>query len=393
MKMNEYTRVYADVDLDAIKSNVIELMNKTKPGTKALAVVKADAYGHGDVAVARALIPYVDGYAVATVEEGVNLRENGIDKLILVLGYVDEKHFNIIIENDITIPLFDEETALKLSGIAVKMGKNAHCHIKVDTGMKRIGLSPDEIGIQIVKAIKSLPGISIDGIFTHFATADETDKSSAYAQFNKFCYFIKQLEENGITFEIKHCANSAAIMEMPETNLDMVRLGVAIYGMYPSDEVDHEKIKLKPALSLKSFVTYVKDVDVGESISYGKTYVADKKMRVATIEIGYGDGYPRGLSNKGQVIIRGKLAPIVGRVCMDQFMVDVTHIKDVARGDVVTLIGFDGKEKILADDLARITNTINYEVTCDLGKRIPRRFFENGKMIGCRDYFHEEWNF
>jgi alanine racemase len=388
-----YTRVYADVDLDAIRSNVKNLMGLTKQGTKGLAVVKADAYGHGDVAVARALADLVDGYAVATVEEGVNLRNNGIDKLILVLGYVDEMHYQAVVDADIAIPVFDRASADALSECGLRLGKKARCHIKVDTGMGRIGIRPDEGGLELARYVAGLPGLSAEGIFTHFARADESDKSGAYAQFHSFCEFVGKLGQEGISFKYRHCANSAAIMEMPDTNLDMVRLGVAIYGMYPSDEVSRDVVTLRQALSLKSFVTYVKDVMPGETISYGGTYTAHRQMRVATVETGYGDGYPRGLSNKGRVIIHGKSAPIVGRVCMDQFMVDVTEIPECRRGDVVTLIGRDGEACILADELATATDTINYEITCDLGKRIPRRFIRDCRVIGCRDYFNEKWDF
>lgn len=389
--MKKYTRVYADINLDNIKANVRALMGATKPGTKAMAVVKADAYGHGDVAVAKAVSPLVDAYAVATVEEGVNLRENGIGKMILVLGYVDEMHFENVINKDISVPLFDTETAEGLSAVAVKLGKKAKCHIKVDTGMRRIGLEPDETGRDIVKRIYELPGIELEGIFTHFATADETDKTRAYGQLEKFKAFVGELESEGINFKYRHCSNSAGIIDMPEANMDMVRLGIAMYGMYPSDEVCTDNVKLQPAIELKSFVTMVKTISRGDRVSYNGTYEAVKPTVIATVETGYGDGYPRNLSNKGYVLIRGKKAPITGRVCMDQFMVDVTDIPGVCRGDMVTLIGHDGGQNISVEETARIAGTFNYEFVCGLGKRIPRNYYNNGKYIGSRDYFNEKW--
>lgn len=388
----KYTRVYADISLDNIIANVKDLMSLTMPGTKAMAVVKADAYGHGDVAVARALEPFTDAYAVATVEEGLNLRDNGIEKMILVLGYVDSAHFESIINADISIPLFDSETADELSLTAVRLGRRAKCHIKVDTGMRRIGLEPDQSGIETVIKISKLQGIEAEGIFTHFAAADEADKTGANKQLEKFRTFIDCLADKGITFKYKHCSNSAGIIDMPGANMDMVRLGIAMYGMYPSDEVIKENVKLYPAVELKSFVTMVKTIKTGERVSYNGTYAAKRDSVIATVETGYADGYPRNLSNKGYVLIRGQRAPIAGRVCMDQFMVDVTDIPGVCRGDMVTLIGSDGGENISVEEIAETAGTFNYELVCGLGKRIPRNYYLNGRYIGSRDYFREKWN-
>lgn len=389
--MKKYYRVYADVNLDAIQNNVKALMNITKPGTKGMAVVKADGYGHGDVAVSKAVYDYVYGYAVATLDEAVNLRENGIDKPILILGCIAPEEYNILIENEVDAAIFDYETAKELNDAAEKLGKKALCHIKLDTGMRRIGLEPDEKSIEIVKKIKELPNLNARGIFTHFATADEKDKTKTIGQFNKFNAFTNKLKEDGITFEVRHCANSAAIIDMPETNEDMVRLGIALYGMYPSDEVEADRIRLQPALELKSHVTMVKTIDAGEDVGYGASYTTDRKTILATVSVGYGDGYPRSLSSKGYVLINGCKAPIRGRVCMDQLMVDVTEAGEVKRGDIVTLIGHDGDLCITAEDIAGLTGTINYEVVCDLGKRIPRNYYYNGQYIGSHDCFHEKW--
>ena len=341
--MGKYYRVYADVELGNIESNVEALMALTPAGTKSLAVVKADGYGHGDVAVAKAVYSKVFGYAVATLDEAVNLRENGIDKPILILGFVNTDEYETLVENEVAATVFDYETAEELSEAAKKTGKTAICHIKVDTGMRRIGMEPDESGVMLVKKIKQLPNLNVRGIFTHFAASDETDKTSANRQYEKFNGFIKKLEDEGITFEIKHCANSAAVIDMPDTYKDMVRLGIAMYGMYPSDEVNKDKVQLKPALELKSHVTMVKTVPAG-------------------------------------------------RVCMDQMMVDATSIPDIQRNDVVTLIGKDGNEEITVEEIAALAGTFNYEFVCDLNKRIPRNYYYNGRYIGSHDYFHEKWN-
>ena len=392
MKNNKYYRVYAEINLDAIVKNVDNLMALTKENTGALAVVKADGYGHGDVAVAKAVAQKVTGYAVATLDEAVNLRENGVKKPILVLGYVDPYEFDILVSHEITATVFDVETAQLLADAARVQKKQAHCHIKVDTGMRRIGLEPDENGIAIVKQITALKDLSADGIFTHFAASDETDKTSAEHQFKLFTDFTGRLEKEGIHFTYRHCANSAAVIDMPQVDLDMVRLGIAMYGMYPSDEVKKEKVELFPALDLKSHITMVKEIPAGEKVSYGGTFTTTRTTKLATVSVGYGDGYPRALSSKGYVLVRGQKAPIVGRVCMDQMMVDVTDIENVTRADIVTLIGKDGDAEITVEEIAALAGTFNYEFVCDLGKRIPRSYYLNGEYIGTHDCFRENWN-
>ena len=392
MKNNKYYRVYAEINLDAIVKNVDNLMALTKENTGALAVVKADGYGHGDVAVAKAVAQKVTGYAVATLDEAVNLRENGVKKPILVLGYVDPYEFDILVSHEITATVVDVETAQLLADAARVQKKQAHCHIKVDTGMRRIGLEPDENGIAIVKQITALKELSADGIFTHFAASDETDKTSAEHQFKLFTDFTGRLEKEGIHFTYRHCANSAAVIDMPQVDLDMVRLGIAMYGMYPSDEVKKEKVELFPALDLKSHVTMVKEIPAGEKVSYGGTFTTTRTTKLATVSVGYGDGYPRALSSKGYVLVRGQKAPIVGRVCMDQMMVDVTDIENVTRADIVTLIGKDGDAEITVEEIAALAGTFNYEFVCDLGKRIPRSYYLNGEYIGTHDCFRENWN-
>lgn len=390
--MTKYYRVYADIDLDIISDNVDALMKLTPEGTGAVAVVKADGYGHGDVAVAKAVYSKVCMYAVATLDEAVNLRENGIDKPILILGFVNVDEYENLLRNEVTATVFDYETAAELDEVAGRLGKKALCHIKVDTGMRRIGLEPDKSGVEIVKNIKKLGNLDVQGIFTHFATSDEADKSRSERQLHKFNSFVDMLKNEGITFQYVHCANSAAVIDMPDTYKDMVRLGIAMYGMYPSTEVDMERVQLKPALKLMSHVTYVKEVPEGEEVSYGGTFVTKRPSVIATVAVGYGDGYPRALSSKGYVLINGKKAPIIGRVCMDQMMVDVTDIEGVGRDSLVTLIGRDGDEEITVEEIAALAGTFNYEFVCNLNKRIPRNYYKSGRYIGSHDYFHVKWN-
>ncbi len=389
--MSKYYRVYADIHLDAIINNVESLMAPLDSKTKAMAVVKADGYGHGDVAVAKAVYDKVFGYAVATLDEAVNLRENGIDKPILILGFVNTDEYETLVNNEVAATVFDYETAKALSEVAKRLGKKALCHIKVDTGMRRIGLEPNQEGVRIIEKIKKLQDIDAVGIFTHFATADEENKEATLRQYHKFMSFVSQLKSEGLEFEYTHCANSAATIDMHEINGDLVRLGIAMYGMYPSAEVSKDTVKLTPALELKSHITMVKTVPAGEPVSYGGTFVTDKDTKIATVSLGYGDGYPRALSSKGYVIVNGMKAPIIGRVCMDQLMIDATNIPDVKRNDVVTLIGRDGQEIITVEEIAELAGTFNYEFVCDLNKRIPRNYYMNGEYIGSHDYFHEKW--
>lgn len=386
--LDKYYRVYATVNLDAIYKNVANLKANTKENTKVIAVIKTDGYGHGAVPVARTIDELVDGYAVATIDEGVNLRKNGLTKPICILGYTHESQFDRAVKYDIRPAIFEFDSAKKLSDIAVREGKKAKIHIAIDTGMSRIGFQIKEESVDIIEKISKLEGIDIEGIFTHFFASDEQDKNSAYEQYNKFCDINKKLKDRGLDIKVKHCSNSAAIIDMQDVNMDCVRAGIAMYGMYPSDEVNKQKVKLYPAMELKSHVVYVKDIEAGTGVSYGATFVSDKKMRIATIPVGYGDGYRRSLSGKGSVIIKGMRAPILGRVCMDQFMVDVTHIPDVKAGDEVTLMGRDGNEVISAEELADMAKeTFNYELVCDFGKRIPRVFYRDGKIVGTKDYF------
>lgn len=390
--LDKYYRVYASVNLDAIYSNVKNLKDNTKSGTKVIAVIKTDGYGHGAVPIARTINELVDGYAVATIDEGITLRDNGISKPICILGFTHESQFTRLIENEIRPAIFQYESAKRLSDIATAMNMTAKIHIKIDTGMSRIGFSVSDESIEEIVRINELPNIEIEGIFTHFFASDEKDKSSAYEQYKKFNYVIEKLLSKNISIPVKHCSNSAAIIDMNDVNMDCVRAGIAMYGMYPSEEVDKSKVILTPAMELKSHIIYEKEVEPNTKISYGATYITKRKTRVATIPVGYGDGYRRSLSNRGYVLVRGKKAPIMGRVCMDQFMIDITDIPEAMQGDVVTLMGKDGNECITAESLAGMAQeTFNYELVCDFGKRIPRVFYRNGVIVGAKDYFYDKY--
>lgn len=388
-KLKTYSRVYARIDLDAIEYNMERMRETLQPWVRIMAVIKADGYGHGAVQIAQMLekMDYIWGFAVATLDEAVVLRSEGIQKPILVLGCVFPDQYMEMLRYDIRMNVYTEEMAEAISQIAVREGVTAHMHIKLDTGMGRLGFGIHEEAVDTIARISELRNVSLEGIFTHFARADETDKTFSMKQLEDFVWMIKKLQEKNVVFQYEHCANSAAIIDFPKQQFDLVRAGIATYGLYPSEEVEKGNVPLKPALSLKSHIAFVKEIEAGTSISYGGTYVAKEKMRIATIPVGYADGYPRNLSNIGYVLIHGKKAPILGRICMDQFMVDVTEIPNAHFGDNVTLIGKDGDLTIAVEDLSELSGRFNYEFVCDLGKRIPRVYIRNGKITEQVDYF------
>ena len=388
-------RVCATVDLDIVLDNVKKITALVSSAEQLIAVVKTDAYGHGAVPVALHLEAEnaVGGFAVATAQEAHILRKAGIRKMILILGYVFPENFEQLIEEEIRITVFDTETCRLLAEASERVGKKAKVHIKVDTGMNRIGIKPDENGEAFLKELAGFAQLEAEGIFTHFARADEEEKEAADRQFTLFEEFVSRAQQIlGKRIPIRHCANSAAILTMKETHLDAVRPGIILYGLSPSDEVTAEAFDLKPVLSLYSQVVYIKELKAGESISYGGTFTATGPMRVATIPVGYGDGYPRMLSGKGYVLIRGRRARILGRVCMDQFMVDITQIPDAVTGDRVTLIGSDGQEIIRAEHLGELCGRFHYELVCDLGRRIPRVYLRNGRTAAVRAPYSEDVN-
>ncbi len=390
-ELPEYFRVYANVDLDQIRENVQNMKRHTKPGTLMLAVIKADGYGHGAVPIARTLNGIADWFATATIQEALNLRHHGITEPILILGHVPASAYPAMVEAEIRCAVYDYDMAKAISDAAISANRQAYIHIKTDTGMGRIGFAPTRESAAVTAKIANLPNLCIEGCFTHFAKADETDKSHVRGQFAKFRQFLDYLEEVHVRPRICHCANSAAILDLPEMHMDMVRAGIALYGLRPSADEEIAKLDLKPALSLYSHVIYVKEIPAGTGISYGSTFIAPKPMRVATIPVGYADGYPRSLSNRGYVLIHGKRAAILGRVCMDQMIVDVTEIPDVRIGTKVTLIGTDGAEEIQTDQLGDLSGRFNYELVCDLGKRIPRVYYKDGAVCGTKDYFTDEY--
>lgn len=371
------TRVYAGINLSAVLHNLEEMHKNIDKNTKIVAVIKTDGYGHGALPIAKAIenVPYLWGYAVATADEAMALIDDGRKKPILILGVSFPEQFDAIIRNDIRACVCDYEIAEKLSSIAVAKQKIAHIHIKIDTGMSRIGFQVNEETADIIHKISELPNLKIEGIFTHFSNADELDKTITHEQMDAFSHMCDMLQSRGVMIPIKHCSNSAGIVDIPEANMNMVRAGIILYGLWPSDEVNRTKLDLQPVMSLKSHISYLKDLDAGRRISYGGTYITEKKQRIATIPVGYGDGYARALSNKGYVLIRGQKAPICGRVCMDQFMVDVSHIENVRVGDMVTLLGQDGENTITMEELGEIADRFNYEFACLITPRVPRVYY------------------
>ena len=379
--MTDEERVLALIDLDALEYNIKSIRKKTPEGTGIIGVIKADAYGHGSVEVAQVLLENgADWFAVAVVDEGLNLRKHGINAPILLLGYTPELRFEDVINNGFIQTMYSYEMAEKLSKTAVRLGKTAVVHIKIDTGRGRIGYRVNNEAADEIVRISKLPGIEVNGMFTHFAASDEADKAYTNMQFERFMKMDKMLKDRGLNIPVRHAANSAAIMDIDSMMLNMVRPGIILYGAYPSDEVIKENLDLRPVMSIKTHVSFVKEVEKGDCISYGRTYTAPDKRKIATIPVGYADGFIRAYAKEGKVLIKGKFAPIVGRICMDQFMVDVTDIDDVKINDEVVLMGTQGENSITADDIAKALNTINYEVFCTLSKRVPRQYIRNGKV-------------
>ncbi len=387
--MKKYSRVCARIDLDAIEYNMEMMKKNIDVHTGIIAVLKTDAYGHGAIQIARLFESkdYIWGYAVATADEAIMLRDKGLKKPILVLGCVFPEQRAEMIDKEVRMTCYTKEMAEEISGLSVQMGKMAYLHIKLDTGMGRLGFSICEESADIISEISNLPNLVMEGMFTHFAKADETDKKFTQKQLDKYLWMKKALEDRDLSFTYYHSSNSAGIIDVKEANMDLVRAGISIYGMYPSEEVIKENVPLKPAMELISHVTYVKWIEDGASVSYGGTYISEGRRKIATVPVGYGDGYPRSLSNKGYVLIHGKKAPICGRVCMDQFMVDVTEIDDVKFGDKVVLVGRDQEEYLPVEMLSELSGRFNYEFVCCLSKRIPREYLRKGEVVKQIDYF------
>lgn len=365
-----YYRVEALIHQEALRRNIRTIRESLAPGVLLMAVVKANAYGHGIENVWPVLKQEgVDQLAVAVVEEGVHMRRMGITVPILLLGYTDPSDCETLIENQLSATVFTYEMAKALSDTAVKMQQTTAVHVALDTGMRRIGFSCTEESVQCIRRISELPGIRIEGLFTHFAQADQQDKNSAREQLARFNRMDQRLREVGVHIPIRHVSNSAAIMELPEARFEMVRAGIIMYGLSPSDEMDTKCFPLAPVMELRSHVVYIKEIEDGDAVGYGATYVAKGRRRIGTVPIGYADGYSRLLSGKGAVMIRGKKAPIAGRICMDQFMIDLTDIPEAQEGDEIIVFG----EGLSLDELAEQVGTISYELACQISSRVPRR--------------------
>lgn len=389
LSFDRYYRLWADVDLDAIRSNILQIQAALTPGTMSCAVIKADAYGHGAIQVARGISDLVDYFAVATLDEAIKLREYQVSRPILILGYVDPIFAETAARNQVRLTVYDLNQAMEISQ-QVPPSVEVLVHIKLDTGMGRIGFQPTLESVEKILQISKLPGIRVEGLFTHFANADGQTPDATFRQFEKFQYIAGQLEERGLQIPVKHCSNSAAAMYLRETDLDMVRLGISMYGMYPSCYV--HQIPLKPALTLKSRVVHVKTVPKGFLVGYGSTWEAPDTSRIATVPVGYADGYLRSLSNLGYVLIGGAKYKIAGRVCMDQIMIDVTKpvetcgtYKEVSQGDEVVLMGRSGGLEITTEEISELAGTFNYEFVCGLSLRVPRIYYRDGKALEARD--------
>lgn len=374
-----YYRSFARIDLDAVENNLNELKKLLAPDVKTMCVVKADAYGHGSERVALFLEDKCDYFAVASLDEGMELRSAGIKKPILVLSYTSPLEFEELIENDITATVFETESAKLLSKAAEKLGKTAKVHLAVDTGMGRIGFFDNESGADEVKTVSELPGLFLEGLFSHYACSDIDNKESVNNQTERFNNFIRMLEERGVDIPVKHICNSVSVIE-GENNYDMVRLGVALYGIYPSREIHSERLRLTPAMKVESHIIYVKTVSTGTKIGYGQTYTAPDERKIATVSIGYADGYNRCMTGKGYVLIKGQKAPVVGRVCMDQIMVDVTGIDGVQCGDRAVVLGKDGTAEITAEEIGKMCDSFSYEVLCNFMPRVKRIYMRGGEI-------------
>ncbi len=381
-----FFRTEAEIDLDALDYNFDNTRKKLPDSVKLLCVIKADAYGHGAVAFAKHLDDKCDFFGVACIEEAIELKKAGIKTPLLILGTVAHYNFDQVVENDIRIPIYSFDAAKALSDEAVKQNKTVKFHFCVDTGMSRIGFQVNEESADICKKITELPNIFAEGLFSHFATADEKDLSKTINQREQFKKFISYLEERNIDIPIKHINNSAGIMNFDEY-FDMCRMGIITYGLYPSDEVDKSLLDIRPVMQWKTHISHIKTLENGREISYGGTYTVVGEKKIATIPVGYADGYPRCLSNKGKVLINGQFAPITGRVCMDQFMVDITGI-EAKEGDTVVLVGKSGENELSMEEVSEAAYSFNYELPCRIARRVPRTYYQNGNLIFSTNYMY-----
>lgn len=380
--------VWAEIDLDRLAHNVREARRVTPGSSMIMAAVKADGYGHGAVEASKVFLANgADRLATATLGEAVHLRRHGVYAPTLVLGYVPEYLYPPLLRHGVSATVYRLDHAEALSSSAVNARLEAVVHVKVDTGMGRLGFGVDEAADAVIE-IDGLPGIKVEGVFTHFAVSDEADKTYTRAQYGRYMRVIEELYDRGFDVPVKHVSNSAAVIDLPAYSLDMVRPGIMLYGIYPSPHVDHEKVRLVPAMTLKAKVSHVKTVPPGTGISYGLTHVTGRESRIATVPVGYADGYRRGLSNVGEVAIHGHRSPVVGRVCMDQCLVDVTDAGGVDVGDVVTLFGDGSDGAPTVEEIAGRLGTIAHEVTCGVGRRVPRVYLKGGEAVAVRDFLN-----
>lgn len=385
--LDELRPVWAEINLDNLAHNIRQVRENTKKETLVTAVVKANGYGHGSTDIAKTFLENGgDRLAVAILTEAIELRLANILDPIMILGYTPTTQYEKVIEYDLIQTIYNYEDAKALSHKAELLGKDATIHIKIDSGMGRIGFEGTEKSVEEILKISKLPNLYIEGIYTHFAKADEDDKNHTRQQFQKFINLVNNLEGKGLVIPIKHVSNSASIIDLPEYNLDMVRAGIMLYGYYPSQEVDKKHIILKPAMTLKAKISHIKTVPKGTGISYGQIFVTDKETKIATIPIGYADGFSRLLTEKAQVFVGGKRANVVGKICMDQCMIDISHIPDVRVNDEVVLFGYGKEGYPHVDEIAEKIGTINYEIVCMVGRRVPRVYISQGKIIRTRDY-------
>ncbi|MTI48657.1 alanine racemase [Sporosalibacterium faouarense] len=391
MSLLENTRpVWVEINLDNLAHNINEVVKNTQKGTLITAVVKADGYGHGASVVAKTFLENgADRLAVATLSEAIELRENGIDDPILILGYTPTYQAASVLKYGIIQTIYTYDQAHTLSLIAKELDTISKVHIKIDTGMGRLGYKVDDETIDEIEKIRKLPNVEVEGIYTHFAVADEENKEETKEQFSKFMWIVNRLQKKNIEIPIKHVSNSAAIIDLKEYNMDMVRAGIMLYGLYPSKEVKIKNVDLKPAMTLKACISNVKTVESSKGISYGHIYVTNKITKVGTLPLGYADGYTRMLTSKAEVTIKGKRVPIIGRICMDQCMVDITSIGDVNIGDEVILFGNGKNNTPHIDEIAEKLDTINYEIVCMISRRVPRVYVKNGEIIDIKDYLLE----
>ena len=378
---------YVEVNLDNLAHNYSEIRRIVRKETQVMPVIKANGYGHGAVELAKLYSSLgVNRFAVSLLNEAIELRRAGIDKPILVLNFTPDFQMSDVAANDLTQAIYRYEDAVALSEAAAAMDKKLKIHIKLDTGMSRIGFLPSDDSIENVLKISQLPNLEIEGIFTHFAKSDEADKSFTRLQFDRFMRMVESIEEKGLTIPLKHVSNSAAIIDLPEYNLDIVRPGIILYGYYPSDDVKKERIDLRPAMTLRTIVSNIKTLPADTGISYNHVYRTPAEARIATVPIGYADGYPRTLTGKGQVYIAGKRVTINPRICMDQMMFDVTGLRDVNVGDEVIYFGYGNRDWPSVDEVAKTFGTINYEIVCMMGRRLPRVYLKGGKVVRTLDY-------